>query len=148
MRHRYNGAFTFLWHNVTILFQAWVLLLAVDLGLRLLPFRRVQEWMAHGSKQAGQPEMGEEWATVQRLHGLAGMAARYHLYPMSCLRRALVLQWLLGRQGICTDLRIGVRREAAGLCAHAWLEHGGRPIGEAQGIAASFAPLAAPEAGR
>lgn len=127
--------------------QAWVLLWLVDLALRLLPFRAVQKFVA----QTRRRPKGQEAATtltildVQRLVNLAGQC---HLYPMRCLPQALVMQWLLSRQGIHTELRIGVRKKAAKLSAHAWIERSGQPIGEAQGMATGFVPLVAPGAER
>jgi len=124
--------------------QVWVTLLAVDLGLRLLPLRRLQPLLVRAD--VGAADATNAGATIQRLVHLVDVARRHHLYPMRCLARSLVLRWLLGRQGIDVDLRFGVRREEIGLAAHAWLEYGGHPIGEPEGIEASFAPLAAPEA--
>ena len=44
----------------------------------------------------------------------------------TCLKRALVLQYLLRRAGHAAELRVGVRRNAAGeLTAHAWLVRNG-----------------------
>ena len=88
----------------------------------------------------------EATAAIQRLRLLVDVAGRNHLYPMGCLRRSLVLQWLLGRHGILTNLQIGVQKEADELNAHAWLEYNGRPIGEPDSIATRYDSLATPEA--
>ena len=48
-----------------------------------------------------------------------------------CLTRALVLSSLLARRGIAGRLVIGVRLEP--FAAHAWVEHGGRPVLPAAG---------------
>jgi hypothetical protein len=46
----------------------------------------------------------------------------------TCLKRALILQYLLRRAGRAADLHIGVRRGEAGeLIAHAWLAQDGKP---------------------
>lgn len=46
----------------------------------------------------------------------------------TCLRRALVLHYLLHRAGRPAELVIGVRRDEHNqLAAHAWLAHGGIP---------------------
>jgi len=46
----------------------------------------------------------------------------------TCLKRALVLQYLVRRAGGSAQLQVGVRRDAAGeLKAHAWLVRDGRP---------------------
>ncbi len=60
---------------------------------------------------------------------------------MTCLRQALVLQWLLARRAIATELRIGIRREAGRLMAHAWLELEGAPLGPAGATDPEFKPL-------
>ncbi len=48
----------------------------------------------------------------------------------TCLTRTLVLQWILARSGIGTELKVGVRNEGEGLHAHAWLECGGVPVND------------------
>lgn len=115
--------------------RAWGLLLAADLGLRALPFARVDRWLSPAvSSPAEEPAVGRlVWATEA--------AARHHLYPMRCLPKALCLRWLLGRHGIESTLRIGVARQDGALAAHAWVERQGRPVGEAPGVEERFAPL-------
>lgn len=48
----------------------------------------------------------------------------------ACLAQSLVLWALLGRQGIATELRFGVRGGGVPLDAHAWVERDGRPLNE------------------
>ena len=143
MRRKLRAARRFTRRDWWLFFQAWVLLLVFDLGLQVLPFRRIRELVARGRKGAGQLEADQAAATIRYLQWLVGVAGRNHLHRVRCLPRALVLQWLLGRRGIGADLRIGVRKEADGLDAHAWLEYGGQPIGEPQAVSAQFAPLLA-----
>jgi hypothetical protein len=119
-----------------LLAQAWGLLLLVDLALRLLTFTRVRDAAAKARGRG--PADGVEVGRVQRI---VSVAARHHLYPMHCLRRALVIQWLLGRRGVETTLRFGVRRGAGALDAHAWLEREGVPLGETGDLEERFAVL-------
>ncbi|TAL11937.1 MAG: lasso peptide biosynthesis B2 protein, partial [Nitrospirae bacterium] len=46
----------------------------------------------------------------------------------TCLKKALVLCWLLGRRGIASTLQIGVVRHNGVFAAHAWLEHNGQVV--------------------
>ena len=70
------------------------------------------------------------------------IASRNHLVPMTCLRRALTLQWLLVRRGIQTELRIGVKKNSnQRIEAHAWLEYSGTPIGEPEVVTERYAIL-------
>jgi len=110
----------------SLLVQAWSLLLAIDIGLRILPFRKVQGWI-RPPHQKEKSELEAE-RIIQRSSGFLDLAARHHLYPMTCLRRSLTLQWLLSRAGLYTTLQFGVRRENGNLQAHAWLDYQGQVI--------------------
>lgn len=119
------------------LVRAWSYLLAADAALRFLPLPRVERLLAFLSggrrRRAALP--------ADRLAALVTAAARHHLIPMTCLPRALALQALLRRNGIQAELRIGVRREAGGLQAHAWVENAGAPVGEPGEPSPSYHPL-------
>jgi hypothetical protein len=146
MRRKLRTAMRFSACDWGLLLQAWLLLVAVDLGLRGVGFKRVQ---AFAAGTAGETRDGAEAAAVIRRVGrLVDAAARHHVYAMTCLRRALVLQRLLGARGVETELRLGVERERDALRAHAWLERGGRVIGEAASVGAEYAVLVAQGAAR
>lgn len=122
--------------------QAWWLLLGVDLGLRLLPFRRVQAWLSHPPQCTDSLPAAQAQAVIEHTAGLVDLARRYHLSKHTCLRRALVLQRLLLRQCVPTVLRFGVRKEGGQLQAHAWLEYQGRPVSDREALSGRFIPLA------
>lgn len=69
-------------------------------------------------------------------------AARYSPVIPTCLVRSLVLQALLRRGGIASDLRIGVRLDEGRLDAHAWIEAGGVPLNDAPDVAERYGPFA------
>jgi len=161
LKHKLVTALTLPLLDWPILAQAWAWLLIVDLSLRVLPFRRVQHLChlesrrdeesplpaveALRRKAVSRPSktaQGDVSETILHLQQLVKIAARNHLYDMSCLRQSLVLQRLLAQRGIETYLRIGVRKEAGELAAHAWLEYTGQPIGHPHDVAARFEPLA------
>ncbi len=124
-----------------MLAQAWFLLLVVDLGLRVLPFKRVQVFAAQAKQPDSAPKRNDTHKTIARLQRFVDIAARYHLYPMTCLRQALALQRLAGQRGIASELRIGVRKDGGALEAHAWVECDETPLGETERAANRFAPL-------
>ena len=126
-----------------LLVQAWSLLLVIDIALRILPFRKVQGWI----KPPHQTEISATQAEriIQRSSHFVDLATRHHLYPMTCLRRSLALQWLLSRGGLHTTLQFGVRRENGNLQAHAWLEYQGQVIDKAIIPTEQYANLKAKE---
>ncbi len=72
------------------------------------------------------------------------LATRYQPLFNNCLRQSLVLWWLLHRQGINSDLRIGVQRHQNHFQAHAWLEYNGFPLNEQQDVQQRFATFNQP----
>ena len=116
--------------------RAWLLLLTADLGLRLLPFQRLEQWLSPPTRAGAAEE-----TAVPSLVWATAAAARHHLYPMRCLPQALCLRWLLGRHGIAAELRIGVERRRGEMRAHAWVERDGCPVGDGPGVADRYAPL-------
>lgn len=57
--------------------------------------------------------------------------ARLRLVPNTCLYRALGRYAALRGEGIAVQFVMGVRLEGGEMLGHAWLEHHGRPLGEA-----------------
>jgi hypothetical protein len=67
-------------------------------------------------------------------------AAGYHgIGDPSCLKVSLVLWWLLARQGIASELRVGVRKDGGKFEAHAWVECGGVTLNEPEAKHQQFA---------
>lgn len=59
---------------------------------------------------------------ARRTAEMVNAAARWGVYDATCLRRSLVLWWLLRRRGIAASLRIGAHIEMGAFSAHAWVE--------------------------
>lgn len=103
------------------------------LALSSLGFRRVHgmlsRWVAALAVAAlDEPAIraARAAATLRALERAAGCGPS----RPSCLPRSLTLWWLLRRQGLPAELRIGVRREGDRLEAHAWVEQDGVVLGD------------------
>ena len=112
-----------------ILLQALLLLPMIALGLRLSGLQRIRVVLA-GRKALAETEADVEHALAKAtsVARLVAVAARHGPYKAKCLPVALTLAWLLQRRGMSTDLRLGVRKAAARLEAHAWIEYRGIPL--------------------
>ena len=115
---------------------------AIRTALRLLGYKRCRDWLDRlarvpGAEYRASPEAGQP-ARVARL---VRAAARNGPFGRNCLVDALTLWWLLRRQGIVSDIRIGVRKDAGALDAHAWVECGGLALDEPADLPGPFAPL-------
>lgn len=111
--------------DILLLVRVAGLLVIVDFGLRLLPLQMLQATLARRRRR---------WRTQQTADGRplgrlvwAVEVAGGHM-GVSCLKKALTLQWVLSRHGVSTCLWLGVLPGGAALRAHAWLEQNGSVI--------------------
>lgn len=123
-----------------MLIVAWVWLPVFWLGLRVLGLSRVRDWLHRTA-----PSRAHGFLTIPDIRAAGesvNIAARYTPFPVTCLTRSLLLNWILQRSGVRSDLRIGVHLERGTLHAHAWVECEGTPVNDRADIAAEFVPFA------
>lgn len=124
-----------------MLAQAFLTMPLIALGLVWPGFRRLHAWLARWPRLAiGELSTGQ-WPTALVTARLVRIAARYNPIRLTCLPRSLALWWLLRRQGLDTDLRIGVTPKKGGLEAHAWVEFQGVPLDNQDDVRERFAPF-------
>jgi hypothetical protein len=114
--------------------RAATLLPFICFSLRLRGFRKTQAFLQKfppstnarldNSSPASMPASAD--LTVRMVRA----AVRHGIGHPTCLEESIALWWLLGRQGITTELRIGVRKESEKFEAHAWVERDGVPLNE------------------
>jgi len=118
-----------------VLARAWCYLLALDVGLRILPVTRLLPCApARRPRAMAVPP--------ERVTHLLGLAWRLSPVRATCLKDALVLARLLRDEGVAATVRFGVARRDASLDAHAWVEHPGQAPGEPC-HAGAYTPLTA-----
>jgi hypothetical protein len=111
--------------------RATVLLPAVALSLRWRGFQATQSTLQK-SLSNGMPEL-DSGLVPKHLALTAHMvnaADRHGFVHPTCLAKSLALWWLLGRQGISSQLRIGIRKANNKFEAHAWVERDGTALNE------------------
>ena len=129
------------WAERGWLIQAWLMLHGVALALRWVGFRRVYGFLEPGTGTT-RPAAGDEIQDADQARVLALLvrgAAVWSLHDPTCLHRSLTLWWLLGRQGIASELRIGVRKERGRFEAHAWVERQGVALNDGLDVGSRFA---------
>ncbi len=127
------------------LLQAWALLPLVRLLLRLLGLRQTQALLVRltGNLAETEVEIGQVNDIARNIARLVVSAARYNLISANCLPRSLVLWWLLRRNAIDAELRIGVRKQHGNFEAHAWVEVFGVALENQGGEEKRFTPFEA-----
>jgi transglutaminase superfamily protein len=115
----------------TLFLRALVMLPLVGLSLKLRGFEgtraALRKTPSHTTPQTDSDSPKKQIALVAHM---VNAADRHGLVHPSCLVKSLTLWWLLGRQGITSELRVGVRKEGGNLEAHAWVERNGIALNE------------------
>ncbi len=126
-----------------LLLAATCLLPLTRAALRCLGLHRLHTALARFSpppRAAVQPHDDRHAWTAARC--VAAAAARVAPGD-TCLAQALVLWWLLRRRGLESGLRLGVRKHADQLAAHAWIEFRGINLGPRPDASLPYAPFPA-----
>jgi hypothetical protein len=76
-----------------------------------------------------------------KLSAIVEAAARRRLGNATCLRRSLVLWYLLRKEGIESELRFGVRKVSDEIIGHAWVEIDGSVINDDVRYIKQFTPM-------
>jgi hypothetical protein len=115
----------------SLFLRALLLLPLVSLSLRWRGFRTTREMLERfvSNGRPSQDFAGADGCAAMTAH-MVSAADRSSLVHPSCLAKSLTLWWLLVRQGIAADLRIGIRKENEKMMAHAWVERNGTALNE------------------
>ena len=128
------------WSERWLFVQALLLLPLTALALQLFGFRRLQSALASlAPSEESQEQVDTLVQQAYVITKLVKVAARIGPYHANCLQQSLVLWWLLRRQGIETDIRIGVRKETSPFEAHAWVEYLGLVLNDSADVYQRFA---------
>ncbi|MCT7958514.1 lasso peptide biosynthesis B2 protein [Laspinema palackyanum] len=124
-----------------LLLQALVLLPVVALLLKIWGLKHTQATLA---RLAAMPMIRRESQSSERLPQITSAvrmvrtAVKYYGSWANCLKKSLVLWYLLRCQGIEPELRIGVRKEAGKFEAHAWVEYEGIVLNDTADVRSRF----------
>jgi hypothetical protein len=137
------------WIERSQLFQAFFLLPLMIPGLRLLGLQRMQKLMVLGfprnldsaRKRVNNNKALPECQNITRIVNIAVVHSPIY---STCLRKSLVLWWLLGQAGFDADLRLGAQKEEGKFEAHAWVEYRGTVLNDTQDVKQRFATFDAP----
>lgn len=124
--------------------EAWWMLLGADVMVGLVPFRLWRKTLRRALVGADGGVSSPEGLRSDRIRPVLkafGIALRNHYRSMNCLRRSLALVWMLRRRGVAARMVIGVRRDNGEMAAHAWVEAGGRVVGDRPDVGEMYTRL-------
>jgi len=126
-----------------LLVQAMAALPLVTLTLRTIGLKRCYLGLERLAPTAGGSVLTGTRAChrATRTAWLVRVASTYGFVQGSCLAQSLTIWWLLRRQRVPGELRIGVRKQQGRLEAHAWIEHRSWVLNDDAGIGRRFSPF-------
>jgi hypothetical protein len=110
--------------------RASVLLPLISVSLKLRGFRKTKASLQYFLSTPCGSRNPESQARAVMTAQMVRAAGRYGIGQANCLKASLALWWLLARQGIASDLRVGVLKDGEKFDAHAWVECGGAALNE------------------
>ena len=116
----------------------------LELALRVMLFHRLVSWVRWGAATwcAHFLPLGRRRVSWKRLISLTDSAVHFWRGKDGCLRRSLILLWLLVSRGHEAVLVIGVRRDSTEpFSGHAWIEVGNSPMAQDRRKLSRFAEL-------
>jgi len=122
-----------------LLIKAIVLLPVIAIGLLFMNFQRLRELLERFLPVPGDNTGVDTLDRATCTARLVQAAADRMPLAMTCLVRSTTLWWLLGRQGIDSEIRIGVNRDKGEFHAHAWVEIDGRVLNDRDDIHTRYA---------
>ena len=113
------------WQERWLLFQVFMLLPLIAAGLQLMNFQRLHSILMRFSTVPigafGEDALQQASTTTRLVQAVASRMP----FTITCLARSTTLWWFLRRQGIASEIRIGVNQQEGDFHAHAWVEADG-----------------------
>jgi Transglutaminase-like superfamily len=125
------------------LVRAWILLPMIDRCLERNGYVATRTLLTQRALRSVRAiAAGEEQRFCRAIARSVGIAARRTLWPTSCLRQALAVEYFLSQRAVACEVKLGVDRDGPdGLSAHAWVEQNGVVLIGGDGAPKRFAVL-------
>ena len=121
-----------------VFLRATAVLPVISVSLKMRGFGATQEFLlrsfpiAPESSQRDSIHVADDRKRTELASRMVNAAIRHVWRASTCLEKSLALWWLLGRQGIASQLRIGARKLEGKFEAHAWVERDGAALSDPQ----------------
>ena len=127
------------WKERWMLLQALVFLPLIAAGLHCMNFQRLSSILARFSPVPDEVCRDTAMQQAAATTHLVRVAASRTPFKITCLVRSTALWFLLRRQGIGSEIRIGVNQQGGTFKAHAWVESNGVVLNDRNDIHNQFA---------
>ena len=131
MKNQFNKLIALSLDEWWLLLQALILSPIVALMLMVLGFKRCQKLMRHfiSAKSNHTRSCDSQFERIRTINRMVNIVVKYGPYSENCLKRSLILWWLLSRNGIEAEIIFGVENSLnKKFSAHAWVRCNGNDL--------------------
>ncbi|MFT5452582.1 MAG: hypothetical protein ACI9N9_002075 [Enterobacterales bacterium] len=131
MKNKINKIIALSFDEWSLLFQILLLLPVVALMLTIFGYKRCQQFMRHFIfvKSIYSRSCDSQDDRIRIVYRMVNIVVRYGPYSENCLKRSLLLWWLLARDGIDSEIIFGVNDNLnQKFSAHAWVRCNGKDL--------------------
>ena len=114
------------------------MMLYIRMKMDPTPFRSWKSWLVNLPASKHHELTPSQQDTIASIRRMVTLAARYHVINANCLPRSLALKWLLEKQGIESELNMGLNMDNREFHGHAWLTHGGIVLNDSADVGARY----------
>lgn len=114
------------------------MLLYVRLRMDLTPFRSWKHWLSHETGLIQKPLKNSEKSKIVDYRRMINLASRYHLVKANCLPKSLTLKWMLEKENIHCELRMGLNGDSKNFHGHAWLQRNDIVLNDDHDVASRY----------
>lgn len=125
--------------------KAIILLPLTYLGVRVFGLKRYQAMLARTATKNKDLAETDIESVTNKIARVVMLAAYNGLIRANCLQRSLSLWWLLRREGIESELHLGVQKENEQVKGHAWIERHGKVLNDDSDVAERFVRFGNPQ---
>ena len=129
------------WGERWLLLQAFAFLLVIGAGLQFMNFQRLRSILLRSAPVSTNLPADAALQQAAALSRLVQAAAGRMPWTITCLVRSTTLWYLLRRQGLDSEIRIGVNQQGGEFHAHAWVEYAGIVLNDRHDIHLHFVPF-------
>ena len=104
----------------------------------MTPFRSWKHWLINQDSENQKPLNSDEKTKIINYRRMVTLASRYHLVNANCLPKSLTLKWMLEKQNIHSELKMGLSADQSNFHGHAWLERKNTVLNDDQNVAERY----------
>jgi len=116
---------------------------ALHVAVRVWNYRRTRAWLEASALRRSR-HLRQSDGRVEAYRLATSRVTRYSWLPGNCLSRSLALWWMLRREGLAPNLRLGVSRSTGEFAAHAWVELHGLVLNDTPDVDRRFTAMDQP----